>query len=87
MLLAAAVLLVAGCNGSVRAKEERTPDDADPSNCAEAVAEVVATAERPAWLMPEVVVCANSMPEVVAHAAQRPLSVAALTRPAVGTAN
>ncbi len=32
------------------------------------VPEVVATAARPAWLMPEVLVCANRMPEVVVRA-------------------
>ncbi len=32
------------------------------------VAEVVATAKRPAWVLPEVLVCANRMPEVVVRA-------------------
>jgi|GEM_PF-1493322 len=40
------------------------------------VPEVVVTAERPAWLMPVVVVSANCMPEVVAYASWSPAAVA-----------
>jgi len=38
------------------------------------VAEVVVTAERPAWLMPEVVTCASQMPEVVVYASRQSLA-------------
>jgi hypothetical protein len=46
------------------------------------VAEVVVTAERPGWLMPEVVVSANLMPEVVVYATWSPATVAAASRQA-----
>lgn len=39
------------------------------------VPEVVITAERPAGMMPEVVVYANMMPEVVVHASRAPVPV------------
>jgi len=42
------------------------------------VAEVVVTAERPAWLMPEVVASASMMPEVVVHASWAPAALSAL---------
>lgn len=42
------------------------------------VAEVVATAERPAGLMPEVVARANLMSEVVAHASRASVALSAL---------
>ena len=41
------------------------------------VPEVVVAAGRPGWLMPEVVVSANRMPEVVVHASWSPAPVAA----------
>lgn len=79
ILMAAVALLATGCDKQARAPKEWNPGEADPAGYREAVAEVVVTAERPAWLMPEVVVSANSMPEVVAHASWRPMPLAAAT--------
>ena len=42
------------------------------------VPEVVVTAERPDWLMPEVVVSANRMSEVVVRASRSPVALSAL---------
>lgn len=76
ILMVAVALLATGCDNQARAPKEWTPGDKDPSMYREQVAEVVVTAERPANLMPEVVVSANSMPEVVVHASWCPLPVA-----------
>ena len=76
ILMAGAVLFAAGSERVARAPEEWSPNDANPSGYIGDVAEVVVTAERPAGLMPEVVVRANLMSEVVAHAS-RPRSLAA----------
>ena len=64
-LIAAAlvILLMVGHTGVYR-----TPDAQAGSAILGDVPEVVATAERPAWVMPEVVVGANRMPEVVVRA-------------------
>ena len=79
LILAAAVALVtAGSDNLVRAPQERTSSYEDPTGYGEAIAEVVVTAERPAWVMPEVVVRANLMTEVVAHASAAPVILSAL---------
>jgi len=79
MLMAAVALLATGCDNQARAPKEWNPGEADPAGYREAVAEVVVTAERPDWLMPEVVASANLMPEVVAHASWCPMPVAVTT--------
>ena len=79
ILMAAVALLATGCDNQAWAPKEWNPGEADPAGYREAVAEVVVTAERPAWLMPEVVVSANSMPEVVVHASWRQMPLAAAT--------
>ena len=76
ILMAAVALLAAGCDNQARAPKEWTPGDSDPSTYRDQVAEVVVTAERPAWLMPEVAVSANYLPEVVVHATWCPVPVA-----------
>jgi len=63
MAAALVILLLAGYAGIYR-----TPDAQAASAMLGDVPEVVATAERPAWVMPEVVVGANRMPEVVVRA-------------------
>ena len=70
VLMAAVTLLTAGCENVARAPEERSPDDAEPADDNADVAAVVVTAERPAWLMPEVVARASLLPEVAAHASR-----------------
>jgi hypothetical protein len=77
ILAAAAALVTVGSDNLARVPQERTSGNEDRSGYREAVAEVVVTAERPAWLMPEVVVSANSMPEVVVYASWSPPAVAA----------
>jgi hypothetical protein len=80
--MAAVALLATGCMKVARAPAEQRPGDDDPYSYREYVAEVVVTAERPAWLMPEVVVSANLMPEVVVYATWSPATVAAASRQA-----
>ena len=84
ILMAAVALLATGCDNQARAPKQWSPGENDPSGYREAVAEVVVTAERPAWVMPVVVVSANSMPEVVVLASWAPVAVAA---PAAGSIN
>jgi len=60
MAAALVILLMAGHTGVCR-----TPEAQAASAMLGDVPEVVATAERPAGMMPEVVVGANRMPEVV----------------------
>ena len=79
MLLAAVALLATGCDSQVRVQKEWSPEENDPSSYRDAVAEVVVTAERPAGLMPEVMVIASAMPEVVVHATWCPMPVAVTT--------
>jgi len=81
ILLAAVALLATGCDKAARAPEEWTPGSGNPSSYRGDATEVVVTAPRPAWVMPVVVVCANSMPEVVVHASWCPMPVAAVARP------
>jgi len=86
ILMAGAVLFAAGSERVARAPTGKTGDSPSEqlrqTRCGTVpvlpgdVAEVVVTAERPAGLMPEVVVRANLMTEVVAHAT-RPWSLAA----------
>lgn len=73
MLMAAAALVTAGCRTMAQAPAGRAVDYSGD------VAEVVVTAERPARLMPEVVVRANRMPEVVVYASWSPATFAAAT--------
>ena len=63
MAVVLVALLAAGYAGIAR-----TPDAQAASAVLGDVPEVVATAERPAWVMQEVLVCANRMPEVVVRA-------------------
>ena len=85
ILMAAVALLATGCDNQAWAPKEWNPGEADPAGYREAVAEVVVTAERPAGLMPEVVVRANLMSEVVAHASGAPVILSAL--PSVTSVN
>jgi hypothetical protein len=78
ILMAAVALLAVGCNNQARVPKGWTPTDTDPAGCRETVAEVIVTAERPAWVMPEVVVRANLMTEVVVHASAAPVILSAL---------
>jgi len=78
ILVAAVALLVTGCYNVARVPEERTPGDKDSSSYLEDIATVVVTAERPDWLMPEVVASAKPMPEFVAHASWAPAAPSAL---------
>ena len=78
ILAAAAAVVTAGGDNLARAPQERTAGNEDPSGYREDVAEVVVTAERPAWLMPEVVASASMMPEVVVHASWAPAALSAL---------
>ncbi len=84
ILTAAVALLATGCDNQARAPKELAPQDAVPAMSQYNVAAVVVTAERPGWLMPEVVVSANLMPEVVVHAswAPAPVAISALPVPA-----
>jgi hypothetical protein len=87
ILMAAVALLATGCDNQARAPKEWNPGGNDPSGYREAVAEVVVTAERPASLMPEVVVSANQMPEVVVYASWAPAPVALSALPTGASAN
>jgi hypothetical protein len=87
ILLAVVALLAAGCDKQARAPKEWNPGGSDPAGYREAVAEVVVTAERPAWVMPEVVVSANLMAEVVACASRTPAPVALSALPLRLSAN
>ena len=87
MLMATVALLATGCDNQARAPKEWTPGDTDPAGYREPVAEVVVTAERPAWVMPEVVVSANQMPEVVVYAVWVPAPVALTAPPPALSAN
>lgn len=87
MLTAAVALLATGCDNQARVPRGWTPQDASPGLEGANVAEVVATAERPDWLMPEVVVSANLMPEVVVYASWAPASVALSARPSPAFVN
>jgi hypothetical protein len=78
ILMAAVALLATGCDNQARAPKEWTPGEADPAGYRDPVAEVIVTAERPAWMMPEVVVRANLMTEVVVHASAAPVILSAL---------
>jgi hypothetical protein len=69
VLMAAVALLATGCERVAQAPAEQRPGNSYPGSYREDVAEVVVTAERPGWLMPEVVACASQMPEVVVNAA------------------
>ena len=71
ILMTAAVLASAGCQTMAQAPV------GSADNYGGDVAEVVVTAQRPARLMPEVVVSASRMPEVVVHASWAPTTVAA----------
>jgi hypothetical protein len=73
MAVALVVVLVAGYAGIAR-----TPDAQNASAMLGDVPEVVVTAERPGWLMPEVVVYASRMPEVVVRASRAPVTLSAL---------
>ena len=73
ILVAGTVLLTAGCQTMAQVPAGR---DVDYSGD---VAEVVVTAERPARLMPEVVVSANRLAEVVVYATWSPATFAATT--------
>jgi hypothetical protein len=77
ILMAAVALLATGCEKVAQAPDEQGPGDSYPGSYREDVAEVVVTAERPDWLMPDVVVCASEMPEVVVHASV-PVALSAL---------
>jgi hypothetical protein len=71
VLVAAAALLTAGCQTMAEVPAGKAADYSGD------VAEVVVTAERPARLMPEVLVTANLMPEVVVYATWSPATLAA----------
>jgi predicted small secreted protein len=71
VLVAAAALLTAGCQTMAEVPAGKAADHSGD------VAEVVVTAERPARLMPEVLVTANLMPEVVVYATWSPATLAA----------
>jgi len=87
MLMTAVALLATGCGKVARAPVEQRPGEVDPYSYREDVAEVVVTAERPGWLMPEVVACAGQMPEVVIHASWSPSPVALSELPPALSAN
>lgn len=73
VFVAVVVLLTAGHAGVAR-----TPGAQSAAAGLGDVPEVVVTAERPAGLMPEVVVRANLMAEVVAHASRSTAALSAL---------
>jgi hypothetical protein len=68
VLLAAVVLLAAGCERVAQVPSDQRPRDNDANSDREDVAGVFVTAPQPAWVMPEVVVRASQMPEVVVRA-------------------
>jgi hypothetical protein len=80
ILMAALALLATGCERVAQAPDEQRPDNGYPGSYRVDVAEVVVTAERPGWMMPEVVARAGQMPEVVVNAAwsAAPVAVSAL---------
>jgi hypothetical protein len=86
ILMAAVALLATGCERVAQAPEQR-PGDIDPYSYRQDVAEVVVTAERPGWLMPEVVASASQMPEVVVHASWSPSPVALSALPPAQSVN
>jgi hypothetical protein len=80
LAVALIVLLAAGCAGIARTPDAESGDSRGPLGTRSGasgitgmavrgdVAEVLVTAERPDWVMPEVVVRANRMPEIVVRA-------------------
>jgi hypothetical protein len=87
ILMAAVALLATGCDNQARAPKEWAPQDAGPGTSRYNVAEVVVTAERPGWLMPEVVASANLMPEVVVYASWPPPPATLSALPAAAFVN
>ena len=85
VLMAAVVLFATGCERVAQAPAD--PGKNDAGSYREDVAEVIVTAERPGWLMPEVVVCSGRMPEVVVHASWSPTPVTLSVLPSADFVN